>query len=54
MGVEDDAWHILFKYFENGHISDHLCLSLDLISKLLKQTGILAFAKIKVAFANIS
>lgn len=38
-GFDDNAWHISFKYYKNGHINGHfLCLSLDLISELLKQT----------------
>lgn len=38
LGAEDVICHILYKYFGNGHISDHiLWLSLDLISELLRK-----------------
>lgn len=51
LGAEDGVWHILFKYFENGHISDHfLYLSLNLISELLKKKRP---SKTKVVFASI-
>lgn len=46
LGAEADHWHVLFKYFKNRHISDHVLCSFfycflmnqDLISELLKQT----------------